>query len=247
MNLNINIEELKEKQELVSVILLGGAAILVILTVIVITKFFLLSTETENIILNAIKQSKRTDADIKQVYADTKALADSLSTNNLFAPATFEFTQDDEPEEETVIFENPVQSGGVTAILDNMAYINGSWYSPGDRIMGSGGSARIVAIKGDYVTIEYNNQTENFYPIDATTKVSEVSSNNDPMSSMMGGAISINGNDITIDRSAIRDMMSRMFDGGGPGGMMGGFGGGMEMDMMGRRGRGSGRGGFGGF
>ena len=244
MNINIDIEKLKEKQEIVSVILLGGAAILVVLTFIAITKYSLLSTKTKNIILSAIKQSERTDTDIKQVFTDTQNLAKSLITNNLFAPQIIEVTQ--VPQEEIIIPVNPVEEGDVTAILDNSAYINGTWYSVGDTIPGTGGSARIVAIKDDYVTIEFNNRTENFYPIDAKTQVSQITSTN-PMSSMMDG-ISFNGDSISIDTSTVRDMMQRMFDRGG--GMMGGFPGDMGGGMMGGRGGGrggGGRGGFGGF
>ncbi|MBN2588845.1 MAG: hypothetical protein JXA96_03205 [Sedimentisphaerales bacterium] len=233
MNLNINLEELKEKQELVSVVLLGGAAILVVLTCIWITKYFLLSTETENIILNAIKQSKRTQAEVDNVIADTDEFVQSLIMNNLFAPPALQNT-----DIQRVNPVNPIRE--ITAILDKSAYINDDWYSVGDSIPGTGGSARIVAIETNYVTVEFNGTSQNLYPLKATTRASEITTTNS-MASMMGGGITINGGNITIDSSAVNNILSRITQ-GGRGGMMGG---GM-MGGGGRGGRGGGRGGRGG-
>ena len=248
MNLNINLDELKEKKELLSVVLLGGAAILVVLTCITITKFFLLSTKTENIILNAITQSKRPQAEVEKVLDDTRQLAENLRMNNLFAPPVVQ-TQTKRP---AVVPVNPVTE--VTAIIGNLVCINENWYSIGDTIPGTGGSARISAIGLDYVTVEFNGATQNLYPIQASTRASEISSTN-PMASMMGGAISFNNGNITISSSAASDILSRLTQGGGMmGGMMGGGGrGGRGGGMMGggggggRGGRGGGGGGFGGF
>lgn len=250
MNLNINLDELKEKKELVSVVLLGGAAILVVLTCITITKFFLLSTKTENIILNAVTQSKRPQQDVEKVLAETQALAENLRMNNLFAPPVIQ-TQTERP---AVVAVNPVTE--VTAILGNLVCINENWYSIGDTIPGTGGSARISAIGLDFVTVEFNGAKQNLYPIQASTRASDISATN-PMASMMGGGISINNGNITISSSAANDILSRLTQGGGMmGGMMGGGrggrgggmgGGGMGGGGRGGRGGGGGGGGFGGF
>ncbi len=252
MNLNINLDELKEKKELVSIVLLGGAAILVVLTCITITKFFLLSTKTENTILNAIKQSNRSKQDVEKALEDTRTLAENLRMNNLFAPPVIETTIT----EQRIVPVNPVTE--VTAILGNLVCINENWYSIGDTIPGTGGSARISAIGLDYVTVEFNGTTQNLYPIQAATRASEISATN-PMASMMGGAISFNNGNITINSSAANELLSRITQGGMMGGMMGGggrggrgggmMGGGMGGGGGGRGGRGGGMGGggFGGF
>ncbi len=246
MNLNINLEELKEKKELVSIILLGSAAILAVLTCIWVTKYLLLSTKTENIILNAIKQSQRPQTEVEQVLADTQNLVASLRTNNLFAPPVIETPIT----EERVIAVNPINE--ITAILGNSAYINSSWYKAGDEVRGSGGNAKIIAIGLDSVTVEFNGMTEILKPINATTRASEISSTN-PMASMMGGGISFSNGNITISTSAASDILTRLTGRGGMmGGMMGGdmmgggmMGGGMMGGGGGRGGRGGGMGGGG--
>jgi len=122
MNLNINLDELKEKKELLSVVLLGGAAILVVLTCITITKFFLLSTKTENVILNAIKQSKRPQQEVEQALANTQLLVENLRMNNLFAPPVNQ-TANERPQ---VVPVNPITE--IRAILGNRTNINDNWY-----------------------------------------------------------------------------------------------------------------------
>ena len=246
MNININLEELKEKKELVSIVLLGGAAILVVLTCIWVTKYFLLSTKTENIILNAIKQSKRPQDEVDKVLADTQGLVENLRMNNLFAPPA----NNDNQVAQRVVPVNPITE--ITAIIGNTAYINNGWHSVGDSIPGTGGSAKITAIGLDYVTIDFNGRTENIKPINAATRASDISTSNS-MASMMGGGISINNGSITINSSTVNDILSRMTQRGGGmmgGGMMGGGGrggrGGGGMGGGGGRG-GRGGGGFGGF
>ncbi|MBN1973767.1 MAG: hypothetical protein JW787_09025 [Sedimentisphaerales bacterium] len=223
--MNINIESLKEKKELVSVVLLGGAAVLVVLMFIKITNFMMLSTEVENIILSAIKHNEKPQEEIEKILASSQALADTVRANNAFAPMRQVASNN---VEQTIT--NPVRE--VTAILGSITWINDQWYTVGDQIRGSSGTATVAAIETDYVAIEFNGVTENFYPLKAAVRISENSITSP-------NAMSLSSNNLTLNLGNIDSLIQRFTSEmgsmrGGRGGMMGGMmGGGMGGGMMG--------------
>jgi hypothetical protein len=224
MNMNINLEHLKEKKELVSVILLGGSALLVVLMLVNITRYFLLSTRTENIILNAVRQSEKPKEEVNKILASTQQLADTLKENNSFAPP---------PSQQTEAPTNPVTE--VRAILGKSAWINDRWYGVGDMV----GGARIAAIEPIYVAIEFNGQTTNYYPLRASMlEETQTATSGNNLINMFGGMNNIN--------NLISQFTQRMGGmRGGRGGGRGGFGG-NNGGFGGRGGGGYGGGGFGG-
>ena len=67
--MDINLEYLKEKKELVSVILLGGSALLIVLIFMKVTGFFVEIAQDKNIIASAIMQNKQNPEDIDKILA----------------------------------------------------------------------------------------------------------------------------------------------------------------------------------
>src|SRR5512135_51234 len=140
MNININLEYLKEKKELVSIALLGVSALLAVWTCVKITEYYLLSTKAENDVLNAIKKSERSQAEVEKILADTQEVANALINNNAFTLNRASEVVEAAPPA------NPVEV--IRGIFGNLALINNQWYSVGDRIPGTSGAfATIVAIQ----------------------------------------------------------------------------------------------------
>ena len=83
MDMNINLEYLKEKKELVSVVLLGGSALLIALMFVKISTFFVQSAKAETIIADAIIQNKNRDADAEKVFNETTAFVSNLKISIL--------------------------------------------------------------------------------------------------------------------------------------------------------------------
>ncbi len=217
--MNINIEYLKEKKELVSVVLLGGSALLVVLMLYYITSFFTLSTKTENIILNTVKRNETSKDKVTQILQSAQNMADALIQNNPFSPPPQQETQQ-------VAADNPITE--VKAILGNTAWINNQWYAVGDSIQG----ARITAIDGNYVTVDFNGQLSQFSPYNATIVATDATQYNGNLNNNLSNLI----NQLTGGRGG-------MMGGGMMGGMMGG---GRNTGRGGRGGGGFGGGGFGG-
>ncbi|MHC4557610.1 MAG: hypothetical protein ACYS80_09935 [Planctomycetota bacterium] len=109
--------------------------------------FFIASARAENIVKNAIAQSKTDDEDMEEYFAESKKFADELKRNNLFAPPP--------PKQ------HPVKE--VWGIFGDQVLINDKWYNVGDAV----GDAKIVAIGPTSVSIEWDGKEKPFLPIES--------------------------------------------------------------------------------
>jgi len=143
----LNNNHSKEKKEIVSVGLLGVSAFMVVLIVFKVTAFLAAPARAEKFVKRAVALSKPDANDMEKYLAKSKATADELKKNNLFAPPP--------PKQ------HPVKQ--VSGILGDEALINGKWYKAGDKV----GDANIVAIEPTQVRIAWNGMEKVFLPIDA--------------------------------------------------------------------------------
>jgi hypothetical protein len=138
---------LKEKKELVSVVLLVASAFLAVLILVKVTGFFAASAKAESLVKKAVAQNETDASDVDKYFAKYKVLADALKKNNLFVlPA---------PKQ------HPVKE--VSGIFGNEVLIKDKWYKVGDMV----GDAKIAAIGPTQVTIEWDGKEKVFAPIDA--------------------------------------------------------------------------------
>lgn len=144
MNLD-SLNYLKERKEIVSVVLLGISSLLAVLILFKVGGFFVASAKAEDIVEKAIAQNKAGAKDSEKYFAQSRSLAEELKKNNLFAPPP--------PKE------HPVKQ--VAGIMGGEAFINGDWRKVGDRIA----DARIIAIGPTSVRIEWDGSEKEFYPI----------------------------------------------------------------------------------
>jgi hypothetical protein len=144
MNINY-LNYLKEKKDLLPVVLLGFSAILGILIVFKLAGFLVASASAEGIVEKAVAQNKAGAKDADKYFAESKTLAEQLKKNNLFAPPP--------PKE------NPVKQ--VEGIMGNEVFINGNWHKVGDRIA----DAQIVSIGPASVKVAWDGSEKEFYPI----------------------------------------------------------------------------------
>jgi len=144
----MNLDYLKEKKELVSVVLLGFSAFLAVLILVKVTGFFTASAKAKNIVKTAIAQNNADTEDMDKYFAKYKVLADALKKNNLFVP--------------TPPKQHPVTE--VLGILGNEVIIGDKLYKVGDKV----GEAQIVAIGPTEVTIEWDGKEKTFAPINSS-------------------------------------------------------------------------------
>jgi len=138
---------LKEKKELVSVVLLGASAFFVVLILVKVTGFFTASARAESLVKKAIAQNETDAKDIDKYFAKYKVLAEALKKNNLFVPPAQK--------------QHPVKE--VWGIFGDEVLIKDKWYKVDDTV----GDAKIVAIGPTEVTIEWDGNKKTFAPIDA--------------------------------------------------------------------------------
>lgn len=143
----MKIDYLKEKKELVSIILLCVSGFLAVSILVKVTGFFTASARAEKIVKTAVAQNTEDANDIDKYFAKYKVLADALKKNNLFAPPP--------PKQ------HPVSE--VLGIFGDEVIIRDRLYKVGDKV----GDAKIVAIEPTKVTIEWDGKTKTFSPIDA--------------------------------------------------------------------------------
>lgn len=143
----MKLDYLKEKKELVSVVLLGVSAFLAVLILVKVAGFFTASARAENIVKTAIAQNNTDAEDMDRYFTKYKVLADALKKNNLFAPPP--------PKQ------HPINE--VLGIFGDEVLIKDKWYKVGDSV----GEAKIVAIGPTKVTIEWDGKEKTFAPIDA--------------------------------------------------------------------------------
>jgi hypothetical protein len=143
----VKIDYLKEKKELVSVVLLCVSAVLAVSILVKVAGFFTATAEAENIVKTAVAQNTEDTNEIDKYFAKYKVLADALKKNNLFAPP--------------VAKQHPVKE--VLGILGDEVIINNKLYKVGDKV----GDAKIVSIEATQVTIEWDGRKKTFSPLDA--------------------------------------------------------------------------------
>jgi hypothetical protein len=143
----MKLDYLKEKKELVSVVLLGVSAFLAVLILVKITGFFTAPAKAELLVKKAVAQNNTDANDMDKYFAKYKALANELKKNNLFAPPP--------PKQ------HPVKE--VVGIFGDEVIIRGKLYKVGDKV----GDAKIVAIEPTQVTIEWDGKKTTFAPFDA--------------------------------------------------------------------------------
>jgi hypothetical protein len=188
----MKIDYLKDKKELVSVLLLCVSAILAISILVKITGFFTAPAKARNIVKNAIEQNTEDANDIDKYFAKYKMLADALKKNNLFAPPP--------PKQ------HPVKE--VLGIFGDEVIIRDKLYKVGDKV----GNAKIVAIESTQVTIEWDGKKKTFSPMDAGGSSGPGGSR----ASARGGPPSPGGGS-----AQMVTIQSQGGAGGGPGGGMG--------------------------
>jgi len=143
----MKLDYLKEKKELVSVVLLGVSAVLAASILIKVWSFFDASAKAEKIVKTAIAQNNADAEDMDKYFAKYKVLADALKKNNLFAPPA--------PKQ------HPVKE--VLGIFGDEVIIRDKLYKVGDKV----GEAKIVAIGPTEVTIEWDGKETTFAPINS--------------------------------------------------------------------------------
>ncbi len=141
------LKDLKEKKELVSVVLLGISAFLAVLILVKVTGFFTAPAKAELLVKKAVAQNNTDPNDMDKYFAKYKALANELKKNNLFAPPA--------PKQ------HPVKE--VWGIFGDEVIIRDKLYKVGDMV----GEAKIVAIGPTKVTIEWDGKKKTFAPFDA--------------------------------------------------------------------------------
>ena len=152
----MTIDYLKEKKELVSVVLLCVSAVLAVSILVKVTGFFTASARAEKIVMDAVAQNTEDASDIDKYFTKYKMLADALKKNNLFAPP--------------VAKQHPVTE--VTGIFGDEVIIRDKLYKVGDKV----GDATIVSIEAMQVTIEWDGKNKTFSPMDAKSSSQQGSS-----------------------------------------------------------------------
>jgi hypothetical protein len=137
------------KRDIISVGLLGVSAFMGVLILIKVTVFFAAPARAEDSVKRAVAQSKPDPNDMEKYFAKSKAIADELKKNNLFAPPL--------PKQ------HPVKQ--VSGILGNEVLIKDKWYKEGDKV----GEAIIVAVEPTLVRIEWEGSEKAFAPISAVS------------------------------------------------------------------------------
>ena len=143
----MKLDYLKEKKEVVSVVLLGVSALLAVLILIKVGSFFAASARAERLVKMAAAQNNMDAKDMEKYFAESKTIANELKRENLFAPPP--------PKQ------HPVKE--VWGIFGDEVLIEDKWYKVGDTV----GDAKIVAIGPTSVKIEWDGKEKAFAPIDA--------------------------------------------------------------------------------
>ncbi|MHC4487590.1 MAG: hypothetical protein ACYS9C_03280 [Planctomycetota bacterium] len=143
----MKLDYLRQKKELIPLVLFGASVLMALLILIKVVGFFMFSARAENLIERAIAQNDTDTKDTKKYFAESKALAEGLKKNNLFAPPP--------PKQ------HPIKE--IWGILGDEVLIEGKWYKVGDTI----GDAKILAIGPTSAKIDWNGAEKVFLPIDA--------------------------------------------------------------------------------
>lgn len=138
---------LKEKKELISVVLICVSVILAVSIIVKVSSFFTASVRAESIVKAAIEQNTEDASNIDKYFTESKKIADELKKKNLFAPPA--------PKQ------HPVRD--IEGIFGDEVIINSKLYKVGDKIA----DAKIISIGTTQVTIEWDGKKKTFSPMDA--------------------------------------------------------------------------------
>jgi len=138
------IKHIKQKRELLSIVLFSTSVLFAVLILIKVTGFFTASAKAENLVQRGIANGQLDPKEVEKHLAESKAIADELKKNNLFAPPP--------PKQ------HPVKQ--VSGIFGDEVLINGKWYKAGDKV----GDAKIVAIEPTQVKIKWDGKEKVFDP-----------------------------------------------------------------------------------
>ena len=201
----MKLDYLKEKKELVSVVLFGASAVFAVLILVKVTGFFTATARAEKIVKGAIAQNTTDADDMDKYFAKYKALANELKKNNLFVPPS--------PKQ------HPVKE--VLGIFGDEVLIGkDKWYKVGDKV----GDAKIVAIGPTQVTIEWDGKEKPFAPIDSKGSSQPGGSRDSRATASSSGSGGGSAQMVTIQsegRPTVRPEGGRVPDRGGMGGMRG--------------------------
>ena len=139
---------LNGRSRLAPVLLLVVFACLAILILTKVVTLSAASAKAEELVREVIANGKTDVRNLEEQTAKSKALADELKRNNLFAPAP--------PKQ------HPIRE--VLGILGDEALINGKWYKTGDAIA----DAKVVSIEPTWVKIEWEGTQRTFAPMSAS-------------------------------------------------------------------------------
>jgi len=150
----MKLDNLKEKQGLISLSLLCVSGLLGVLITAKLGSFFVTSARMEKLVEDVVAQSKPDANDAKEYLAKFKEVAEELKKKNMFAPP-------------------PPKPGWpvsqVQGILGNMAFINGNWRKVGDEI----GGAKVLEIRPAYVKVVWEGKEKIFSPFDIKSEKSD--------------------------------------------------------------------------
>lgn len=138
---------LRQKKELIPLVLFGASAVLAGLILTKTTSFFTSLARAQSIVQKATVQNNVDENDADKYLTKYKMLADALKKNNLFAPLP--------PRQ------HPVKE--VSGIFGSEVLISDKWYKVGDTV----GDAKIVAIEPTQAIIEWDGAKKAFLPFDA--------------------------------------------------------------------------------
>ena len=136
---------LNGKSRFAPVLLLVVSACLAILILTKVATLSAASARAEELVREAIANGKDDAKNVEEQVAKSKALADELKKNNLFAPAPAK--------------QHPVKE--VSGILGDEVLINGKWYKVGDKIA----DAKVVSLEPTCVKIEWEGTQRTFSPM----------------------------------------------------------------------------------
>ena len=144
----MKLDYIKEKNEIVSVALLGFSIFLVFSMLSKVSGYFTVSARAKNLAENAALQSDSDTETTEQYFVESKELATKLKSGSLFSPAEAK--------------QHPVKE--VRAIFGDEVLIENKWYKVGQTIE----DAKIVAIEPTKVKIEWDGSEKTFLPLDAS-------------------------------------------------------------------------------
>jgi hypothetical protein len=143
----MKIDYLKEKEKLISIVLVCFSAVFAVSILVKIGSYFTAPAKAAKIVYAAVEQNTNDEKDIDKYLAKYKERADELKKKNLFAPPA--------PKQ------HPVRE--VAGIFGDEVIIGDKLYKIGDRV----GDAKIILIEPTAVTIEWDGKKQTFSPMDA--------------------------------------------------------------------------------